>query len=443
MAGMALSAAVVVTVASALSGGSFLPQLGQAANQLAQQLNGALVDPQPGMDLGDALLDWTGADGQGGQSAPGGADGQGGAGAPDPGGPGGPAEPGPADDEPQAAPHLHTWGGWEVTLEATCTAQGSQRRVCSGCGEAQTAPLPALGHSWGSWTVNVPASCTAGGLEQRRCASCGQTETNPLPAAGHDWGEWAVVIQATCTADGEEKRACASCGQTQSNVLPATGHDWSGWRTTAAATCTSSGTRSRTCAHCGQIQRASIPALNHSWGPWDITEATCTADGSQTRTCTRCGEVETQPIPAAGHSWGAQESGADGSVSVSCAACQHTVTLGALGFTYTPPDSTATGGHPAVTLTASLSGADSAQYSVQLSQGWYAIIGPVFSGANSSVVAILVNNEYDLTALPSPITGSVTLTVELDGGALLTQTAVFTLTPDPVGGAPTVSVTQS
>lgn len=66
MAGMALSAAVVVTVASALSGGSFLPQLGQAANQLAQQLNGALVEPQPGMDLGDALLDWTGADGQGG-----------------------------------------------------------------------------------------------------------------------------------------------------------------------------------------------------------------------------------------------------------------------------------------------------------------------------------------------------------------------------------------
>lgn len=46
------------------------------------------------------------------------------------------------------APHEHSFGEWEVVTPATCTEAGEERRVCSGCDEAETRPVPALGHDY-------------------------------------------------------------------------------------------------------------------------------------------------------------------------------------------------------------------------------------------------------------------------------------------------------
>ena len=60
-------------------------------------------------------------------------------------------------------------------------------------------------HAFGAWTVTIPATCTASGAEKRTCA-CGETETRLLPATGH--------------TDANKDGKCDLCGQT---LTPATG----------------------------------------------------------------------------------------------------------------------------------------------------------------------------------------------------------------------------
>lgn len=76
--------------------------------------------------------------------------------------------------------------------------------------------------------------------------------------------------------------------------------------------------------------------------------------------------------------------------------------------------------------------------SAELSGGWRAGIGPVFS--QGTVVALFLNDENDLQNLAEPLLGAVTLTVTADNGAVLTQMFVFTVTPGPAGGDPAVTL---
>ena len=101
-----------------------------------------------------------------------------------------------AKEEVEVAPYTytitctaHVWGEWEVTTPATCTEDGVKTRVCSFCGETETAAIPALGHTWGEWEVTTPATCTEAGVKTRTCSVCGETETAAIPAAGHNWGD--------------------------------------------------------------------------------------------------------------------------------------------------------------------------------------------------------------------------------------------------------------
>ncbi len=44
-------------------------------------------------------------------------------------------------------PHVHSYGEWEVTKEATCKEEGTKERSCS-CGEKETETLPLVGHDF-------------------------------------------------------------------------------------------------------------------------------------------------------------------------------------------------------------------------------------------------------------------------------------------------------
>ena len=77
-------------------------------------------------------------------------------------------------------PHEHVFGAWAVTKEATCTEDGSRERAC-GCGEKETAVIPALGHDY----------------ENGVCKNCGDKLTSDFEdvVAGDyffDAVEWAV-----------------------------------------------------------------------------------------------------------------------------------------------------------------------------------------------------------------------------------------------------------
>lgn len=74
--------------------------------------------------------------------------------------------------------HTHSYGEWETTKNATCTAEGSKERYCS-CGDKQMSSISATGHNFSAWTTVKEATTTEKGREERVC-SCGEKETREI-----------------------------------------------------------------------------------------------------------------------------------------------------------------------------------------------------------------------------------------------------------------------
>ena len=82
------------------------------------------------------------------------------------------------------APCEHAWGDWAVTVEPTYTAEGTEERVCTLCGETETRVVPMLvctEHTWSDWSVVTAATEETEGLEERTCATCGAKEERAIP----------------------------------------------------------------------------------------------------------------------------------------------------------------------------------------------------------------------------------------------------------------------
>ena len=108
-----------------------------------------------------------------------------------------PTEPKPT--EPKPTEHVHSWSDWTQTAAPTCSADGWQTRVCTGCGFSETRNISATGNH--SWQETAP-TCTQEGA--KTCKVCGKKET--VPALGHDWvhsdevGHWQNLITCRCGA---------------------------------------------------------------------------------------------------------------------------------------------------------------------------------------------------------------------------------------------------
>ena len=187
--------------------------------------------------------------------------------------------------------HEHTYE--TVTVDATCTTDGSVTVTCTGCGEQTVETLAALGHQYTE--VKTDATCAKDGSLVYTCA-CGDTYTEVIPATGHTYK--AVTTAANCSQDGKTVYTCA-CGDTYTEVIPATGkHTYQ--TVTVDATCTTEGSKIHTCSVCGDTYTEVIAVIAHSYTA-KVTAPTCEKAGYTTYTCA-CGDTYTaDEVAATGH----------------------------------------------------------------------------------------------------------------------------------------------
>ncbi len=193
----------------------------------------------------------------------------------------------------------HSFGAWMEVKAATCTADGSEKRVCH-CGQSETRAISKLGHRYTS-VVTAP-TCIEQGYTTHTCSRCDDSYVDTyVNATGHTFGTWTQVKAPTCTDDGSEKRTCA-CGHSETRVINKPGHDYDSVVT--VPTCTEQGYSTHTCSRCDDSYVDTyVNATGHTFGTWTQVKApTCTADGSEKRTCA-CGHSETRAISKLGHDY--------------------------------------------------------------------------------------------------------------------------------------------
>ena len=115
----------------------------------------------------------------------------------------------------------HTFGEWNTTKAATCTAEGTQTRTCEVCGKVETQTIKALGHKE---VVDkaVAATCTKTGLtEGKHCSACNAVikAQETVPAKGHKYVD--TVVKPTYTAQGYTLHKCSVCGNSYKDTYTA------------------------------------------------------------------------------------------------------------------------------------------------------------------------------------------------------------------------------
>ena len=206
-------------------------------------------------------------------------------------------------------PHVHTWGEWITTQNATCTDAGTQERNCS-CGQKENRVIPAASHTV-RFNAMVPATCMSTGLtEGSYCSSCGEILSRQQTIEKLPHTEVvAPAVAATCVATGlSEGKYCKECSTIliEQKEIPALGHT-EVVEPEVAATCTEVGrTEEMICSVCEAVLVAAeeIPALGHIEVVEPAVAATCTETGkTEGKICSVCNEVlvASEIVEALGH----------------------------------------------------------------------------------------------------------------------------------------------
>ena len=213
--------------------------------------------------------------------------------------------------EKASLPCAHGRTAERVTKEATCTADGSKEKYCTGCGAiVETIAIPKKSHTTAE-RVTKEATVTAEGTKETYCTVCGAvTNTTSIPkkTCTHSHTAEQVTKEATCTADGSKEKYCKDCGAIVETIaIPKKGHT-TAERITKEATVTVEGTKETYCTVCDTvISSTSIPkkTCDHSNTTETVTlEPKCWREGAKEIHCTDCGAyIRTETIPKTDHTW--------------------------------------------------------------------------------------------------------------------------------------------
>lgn len=156
-----------------------------------------------------------------------------------------------------------------VIKEATCTAEGTAKNVCSKCDFVRDQiTLSPLGHDYKTETKE--AECGKEGKETDTCRHCKDTQTRTLPALEHEFEE-SVRTEATCTAEGEKIQTCKNCKKTETEPIPALEHVLTE-RNRIEPTCAEEGLLISVCSVCRTQVEEVLPLSDHEYEAPTCTE---------------------------------------------------------------------------------------------------------------------------------------------------------------------------
>lgn len=185
----------------------------------------------------------------------------------------------------------HSYGDWSKIDDA------DHQHTCSICGDVQKEA-----HTWDSGTVITPATCTATGTQKLTCTGCGATKEATIPVGNnHKYGNWSE-------SGSGHSRTCSICSKVDTAA-----HTWNSGKVLTAATCTATGTKEVTCTACSVKKTVEVPKTAHTYGA-----STYVDDSNHTHTCTLCGLATTEA-----HDYGSTYIHDENWHFLRCAGCGH------------------------------------------------------------------------------------------------------------------------
>ena len=228
----------------------------------------------------------------------------------------------------------HDWNSGIVTLQPTCTQEGTLVKTCiNDPGHTTTETLAALGHSLEKVEGKEATETEEGWRTYYRCTRCtklfsdseGKQETSlsevMISRLDRQWINPVETKKATCTEAGEMTYTDSNDpSKTMTVEIPALGHSV---QEVAAveATCTTAGNiKYYVCSRCSKLfsdqscnreiemKDTVDPAKDHLYGNGEVTqEPTCVTIGLKTYTCSRCKHTRKEIMTALGHDLHLQE----------------------------------------------------------------------------------------------------------------------------------------
>ena len=179
----------------------------------------------------------------------------------------------------------HSFAEGDITLQPTCTTEGSQIHFCSVCGYEKEVVLPVIDHEYDEGVETTAPTCQADGVRTFTCG-CGHSYEEAIPMLeNHVPGQWV-------TDETQHSSVCIHC----STDLTAE-HSFAEGDITLHPSCTTEGSQIHFCSVCGYEKEVALPVIDHEYDEGEVTTTpTCQADGVRTFTCT-CGHSYEEVIP--------------------------------------------------------------------------------------------------------------------------------------------------
>ncbi len=238
-------------------------------------------------------------------------------------------------------------------VKPTCMSAGKNISTCTVCGfvteTAGEPQLPTCDTSKSKEIVVAEATCTADGKKKHVCSTCNKdvyivNYNGVIPALGHTYERSGILtdeekgisfVAGNCDTEGYVSRVCKDCGYDQDPItrdeyakeegydvvkyddMKIKGHKWGEKVDTVAPTCVVNGYDLYICQICEtEDKRAEVPAEGHKYNMADsaventdykvVVKPTCVKEGSKAYICTVCKEVATdeahiKSIPTVAH----------------------------------------------------------------------------------------------------------------------------------------------